>query len=331
LRDGRTRVTVRPYDNAHPLDAERADACHDDRPEAGAFQPALAGAMAHGHPAADPGAALREAREAQGISLEELSHVTKISVAKLMALEQNDFHALPSDVYVRGYLRAYAREVELDPEVTVQRYYEGMEAQQELIAVTVARETEREAARRSTAAVRTHPSRPAIAHDTGVATLPATRRFAPGLSSRHWVLSAVVLLVLAAVLTFTRGSGPASDVAAISVNPSAAPASTAADSAAEPAAAATPAPALLEFEVAPQGPCWISANADGEPILSRLLQAGERHRFQVRDELVLRVGDPAALTFSINGQSGRSLGRAGEPVNVHITKDNYRQFLTSQS
>jgi hypothetical protein len=48
----------------------------------------------------------------------------------------------------------------------------------------------------------------------------------------------------------------------------------------------------------------------------------------VHDEVVLRIGDPAALAFSINGMAGRSLGRAGGAVTVHVTRQNYREFLS---
>jgi hypothetical protein len=84
----------------------------------------------------------------------------------------------------------------------------------------------------------------------------------------------------------------------------------------------------LRLELQPQGPCWLTANVDGTPVVAKLLQAGERHTLEASEELVLRVGDPAALSFSINGQAGRPLGRAGQPVNVRITKDNFREFLS---
>jgi len=49
----------------------------------------------------------------------------------------------------------------------------------------------------------------------------------------------------------------------------------------------------------------------------------------VRDALVLRVGDPGACAFSINGRAGRLLTTAGTPVTVRITKDNFKEFVSS--
>jgi hypothetical protein len=85
----------------------------------------------------------------------------------------------------------------------------------------------------------------------------------------------------------------------------------------------------LQFELTPHGPCWLAAAADGNPVFARLLQAGDQERIEVHDELVLRVGDPGALAFTINGHAGRTLGRPGEPINVRITKDNFRDFISS--
>ncbi len=57
------------------------------------------------------------------------------------------------------------------------------------------------------------------------------------------------------------------------------------------------------------------------------MQPGEQYTIEVHDEAVLRVGDPAAFAFSINGMEGRVLGPAGEAVTVHMTPHNYREFL----
>jgi len=45
--------------------------------------------------------------------------------------------------------------------------------------------------------------------------------------------------------------------------------------------------------------------------------------------VVLRVGDPAALTYSINGQPGGPLRSAGMPVTVRFTGDGRQDDPTS--
>jgi hypothetical protein len=84
---------------------------------------------------------------------------------------------------------------------------------------------------------------------------------------------------------------------------------------------------VLTIELRPQARCWVELRVDGTTALSREMQAGERQVAQARDQLNLRVGDAAALTFVINDRPGRPLGEAGEVVNVTITKANFRTFL----
>jgi cytoskeleton protein RodZ len=65
---------------------------------------------------------LRETREAQDLSLEEVEAQTRIRRAFLQALEEGDYNALPGEVYVRGFLRNYALYLGLDPEEVRRRY-----------------------------------------------------------------------------------------------------------------------------------------------------------------------------------------------------------------
>jgi hypothetical protein len=65
---------------------------------------------------------LRQRREAKGIALAEISRITRIPLHNLERLEQGRFEELPADVFVRGFLRSYARCLDLDVDATVQRY-----------------------------------------------------------------------------------------------------------------------------------------------------------------------------------------------------------------
>ncbi|MBT8493554.1 MAG: helix-turn-helix domain-containing protein [Deltaproteobacteria bacterium] len=68
------------------------------------------------------GTSLRERREERELSLENIATTTRIPMRSLEALEHGRFSELPADVFVRGFLRSYARCVGLDPDATVKRY-----------------------------------------------------------------------------------------------------------------------------------------------------------------------------------------------------------------
>jgi cytoskeleton protein RodZ len=65
---------------------------------------------------------LRTEREKRSVSLDEVSASTRIRRSYLEALEQNEFGALPGAVFNRGFVRAYADYLGLDPELLLRAY-----------------------------------------------------------------------------------------------------------------------------------------------------------------------------------------------------------------
>ncbi|MDQ3196267.1 MAG: helix-turn-helix domain-containing protein [Burkholderiales bacterium] len=61
-----------------------------------------------------PGQKLAAAREAQGQSIEDVVRYTKLSRRQVMALENDAHDQLPGPVFVRGFMRNYARHLQLD-------------------------------------------------------------------------------------------------------------------------------------------------------------------------------------------------------------------------
>lgn len=62
-----------------------------------------------------PGRALREAREACGLSIADVAQALKFSPRQIEALEADDASVLPGAVFVRGFVRSYAKFLKLDP------------------------------------------------------------------------------------------------------------------------------------------------------------------------------------------------------------------------
>lgn len=65
---------------------------------------------------------LKRTREARAMSLEEVSRATRIPVASIERIEGDHFDDLPGEVFVRGFLRAYARALSMPPEDVLARY-----------------------------------------------------------------------------------------------------------------------------------------------------------------------------------------------------------------
>ena len=65
---------------------------------------------------------LRRLRVKRGVSLESIAAATKVPTDLWAALERNDFTRWPAGIYARAYVRAYALEVGVDPDMTVDEF-----------------------------------------------------------------------------------------------------------------------------------------------------------------------------------------------------------------
>lgn len=261
----------------------------------------------------DIGTELQQMRERRDISLYELSERTKIALPLLRAIEANDFESIPGGVFTRGYLRAFAREVGLDPEAIVGRYA----AEYAPPPAVVAEDQE------------------AIEVDPIHIHTADLEDFARQEQRGHWMSTAAVVMVavLGYFMLARATPGPPADapqsVASAGAETQLIGTSGVVDL--TPPAALVPVARAdaLHVEIEPAGPCWVGATVDGKPAVQRLMNAGERESMDGAEEVVLRVGDAAVCGFSINGSRGRANGTAGQPVTLRITKQNFREFMAS--
>jgi uncharacterized protein DUF4115 len=150
--------------------------------------------------------------------------------------------------------------------------------------------------------------------------LPA-RKVAPGRGTERSALHQVQQPVTQAA---------ASTVAAAAAGPVAAPAPAPATAAA-PSSLIPPELEGLVLTLTAGRQCWVRTNIDGGQPLERLLKSGETIMVRATQEVVLRVGDAAALSLLINNKTAKPLGSAGQVVTTRITRANYGNLLTQQS
>jgi cytoskeleton protein RodZ len=69
-----------------------------------------------------PGERLQAARIQQGLALEDVASRMHLSSNILTSIENNEFDAITAPIFVKGYLRAYARIVSLDEDEMIDQY-----------------------------------------------------------------------------------------------------------------------------------------------------------------------------------------------------------------
>jgi len=65
---------------------------------------------------------LRRRREERQMSVEEISRSTRVPMDSVTRIEADQFDELPGEVFVRGFLKSYARAVGVPPEDVLARY-----------------------------------------------------------------------------------------------------------------------------------------------------------------------------------------------------------------
>jgi len=261
----------------------------------------------------DVGLELRQARERRGLSLHQLSKITKIGLRRLQAIEDSDEHHLPATVFTRSFVKSYAAEVGLDPDDTWRRFAEQFE--------------------------------PADASSDDMAPQEPPAPFANEVWPRARVLygrfgtGAVLVLVSVVVVALagrnserSQADGPRSGGAPPATSPAVSTAGFVPAPSAQPApvgtSGTTPGPgSALRLAITPTGPCWMQATIGEERVLASLLAAGDHRTIDAASDVTLRIGDPATCTFSINGATARIPGPPGKAVTIRVTKENYRQFV----
>ena len=240
------------------------------------------------------GAALRRERELRGVSLEEIAASTKIGVGMLKAIEDDRLDKLPQGLFVRGFIREYARFLALDEQkiLTELSFHTAPLPLVESSWVEEKRVPSPAAARLVNAAL--------IVGGLGaLVALIFTPAFSP---------SAVTPAPLPAVdrpSDISAGSDSRSSTATLAQStPSLVGASVL------PGSQPTPQP--LQLTLTATEDCWIGLDVGGDRVENRVLKKGESFSITARQNASLAVGNAGGLLVAIDRGPQRTLGYRGE-------------------
>ncbi|GED84371.1 helix-turn-helix domain-containing protein [Streptomyces sp. 6-11-2] len=250
------------------------------------------------------GRALKEARRAAGLTVDDVSSATRVRVAIVHAIEADDFAPCGGDVYARGHIRNLAKAVRLDPAPLIERF----DAE--------------------------HGGRPA---PTPAAPLFEAERIRPERRGPNWTAAMVAaIVVVIGFVGFTAVKGGGDDTSAKGqIGEGATPtAGTSASPTPKDSKPAHPAPAPSDSAIAaaPQdkvtvqvsadnGRSWISAkDHNGRMLFDGLLQKGESKTFQDSSKINLILGDAGAIQLYVNGKKIEDQFQPGAVERLTYTK-----------
>jgi cytoskeletal protein RodZ len=274
------------------------------------------------------GEELKRHRLLREVSLESIASATKISVRHLQELERGDLKRLPAPVFTRGFIRAYAGFLGLDPEEMVNAYLSEIGA-----------------------ASRAQPS-------------GAPSRTTRGPSARMVVLAvvaaAVAILIAAGIWRYAHRARPAAarpaQLPPVSLSPHirivpasetaaappraeapapvGSPAASAASRPETPAVASTSASAAsdsLSLSVRLDADSWGEVFGDERRLFSGLFRRGDERTFEARRNFRVTFGNAGAARLSLNGRALPPLGKTGEVVrNLRLDPDRVQEILSGR-
>jgi cytoskeleton protein RodZ len=222
------------------------------------------------------GQRLREAREAKGVSLEEIAAQTRIPTRHLASLEVGDWDKLPAATYSIGFAKNYASVVGLD------RNEIGDQLRSEMGG-----------------------SRPVFATPEVYEAADPARTMPKGLVFGALALLVLVVLALMWVNNRSLEADPAAEAAKLETPVEAPVAAT------QPTPSAAAGPVVLTATDA----VWLEIK-DGPAVLKQgMLERGQSYEIPATAAApVLMTGKPEALSIAVGGQQAPAIGQPGRTV-----------------
>jgi cytoskeletal protein RodZ len=243
-------------------------------------------------------------RRRRRVSIERAAEDTRIRADFLMRMESDEFDFLAA-AYVRGFLKSYARYLNVDPEPLVaefdRRYGGGRVDTSQLVAL------QRRGRRRV-------PREPIKLHPVVLALIA--------------IAGSLGALALVGLITGPDDKPISQRIAGTdgSVAPSPTP-TLAEESTPSPTPSDSAGPIALSdgFEVeivAVRDECWIDITADGENVFTGLLAVGESAGpFSADDEMGILLGNAIGVDLIINGRRIGPVGGQGEVKTIKLPDD----------
>ncbi len=210
------------------------------------------------------------AREAKGLDLHDAAQQTRISIYYLKALEEEDFSKLPGEVFVKGFLKSYARFLAIPEEEIIRRYQEVRP-------------------RRQTAETGPEVEQPQQVFE----------RIAPKRTPLEPILWGAVLVIALVAFLFTalpqKKAGTSHVPAPIASQPSPTPAET----------MTAPKPVKFDklyLEVTAVEDTWLLVRTDSSPQKKSILKKGDVMIWSADERFLLSFGSLGAVTLRLNGE-----------------------------
>ena len=253
------------------------------------------------------GYTLRQERERQNLSIEDIEQGTSIRALYIEAIENGEYDKLPGTVYTKGFIKNYAKFLGLDADATVKEFMGDIAELSGANPSPVAENAGQTPEKKSDSQTVKQEKKP-----FGYSIQEVNRP-----SSGIFIIAAVVLIAVLAGGAWSLLSGSDDDVAKVDppveqaqpVNPEE-PINNP-----EPVANANPVPAdSVQVQARFNDRCWTLVTIDGAVVYEGVIEGGQTLSWEGKDNINVRLGNAGAVEFFQGGKSLGVLGGVGDVV-----------------
>ncbi|MBR6889330.1 MAG: helix-turn-helix domain-containing protein [Selenomonadaceae bacterium] len=263
------------------------------------------------------GYTLRQERERQNLSISDIEQGTSIRAVYIEAIENGEYDKLPGAIYTKGFIKNYAKFLEMDVEAAAKEFAADMAELSAESAAVEATEEKKESAPVPDKKVEPKRENKSV----GYSIYDGERS-----SSSKLIVAAVVLIAaIAGGLWSWFTSSSEGDVAQVDppvkqvqpVEPQPTPEPT-------PIANANPVPEQKTDGVAVQARfndrCWALVTVDGEVVREGVIEGGQTLTWEGKENISFRLGNAGAVEFFQDGKSLGVQGAIGDVVDKTFTR-----------
>lgn len=231
---------------------------------------------------------LQSIRLEKKISIEKVSEETRIAVYNLKLIEKEDLEALPDEVFVKGFLRAYARAIGADGDEAVRLYQARLNMEDRLA-------------------------------DAG--------SFSPKSSFAAWrnlILSITTVVAVIALclygVSYFENRLPEKQAAEIPADSTHTEAATSPQETGSNVKKSVPAKRSekLILHMTAVDDTWLKVIIDNDEPREYNLKSGENLEMEASEGFNLLIGNAGGLKLQLNGEPIKISGKTGEVVNIEL-------------
>lgn len=257
------------------------------------------------------GYTLRQERERQDLSIEDIEQGTSIRALYIEAIENGEYDKLPGTVYAKGFIKNYAKFLGLDADAMTKEFANDLAELEGTPQISEEIDTAQVPEKKS------EPKPVKQTKSLGYSIENEKSRS----SSGFLIIAAVVIIAAIAGSAWAWLSNSEGEVAKVEpppqqVQPAPPPEPV------EPVASANPASAEnVQIQARFNDRCWLLVTIDGAVVQEGVVEGGQTLNWEGKEQINFRLGNAGAVEFFQDGKSLGILGGVGDVVDKTFTRN----------